>query len=262
MNVHRALAVAGLATAFSLAGCRASPTPEEPNRLAVSYAEAAKWNHEAFASSLCPYPKKTGFISGYECSDLTRERARCLAFILDRERASLVDQPDGKEWRDLDGFYEDWLRARCGVDESLLWVDLDTREWSDGTAQYLREDRCVQRMLEERLYFHASRVGRTDGFWRLVEARQAAGARVRAKLEQARAATEKPAVVNTDPIGSVRSESWRELVYRLDVALARPAILAQQHCRELHREGDCEAKLTLYFHSIGEDADGLDVCKF
>ncbi|WP_157370687.1 hypothetical protein [Vulgatibacter incomptus] len=101
-----------------------------------------------------------------------------------------------------------------------------------------------------------------DGFWRLVEVRQAAGGRALASLEQARAATEKPAVVKADLSGSVRPESWRELVYRLDVALARPPILAQRHCEMLRLEGDCETKLTLYFHSIGEDADGLVVCKF
>lgn len=244
-SIAASLVVAGLL----LGACRVEAKPKPaPARASL---EAAR--------SLCPYPKeKSPALS--VCGIVTHERASCLETELSRGSEARLALPQADRWRALERAYGEWYLARCGVDEMLWWVDLETREWSSGTAEGLPEDWCLQRMREERLFFHAARASGMGPFWKLVEERQAAGARILTSLKRARAATTKDAAPSPDPLGSVRPAQWRELVQGLDVAIDRPAILAQQHCKALGGPKGCVRLLTLYLHSIAADAHELDFC--
>jgi len=249
-----------LAVACLLSACRDSKA-ETPPSPPVRAAAKAVDSLTSFSAALCPLPPRDGFLASSQCWNQTRGRARCLEILASKERAALIASDGGETWWDLDGFYEQFARARCSVDEAVHWVEVTTREWSDGTAEGLRESWCQQRMLEERLFFHAARKGPIGDFWKLVEARQTTGLRARERLGRLRAAAGRDPVVSDDPVGSLRPERWREFVHQLDLALDRPAILAAQHCGALPTRQGCKEKLELYFHSIGWDAAKLDDCR-
>jgi len=249
----------GLAVTCLLSACRDSRAEGPPNP-PVQAKAMTEDPLASFSAALCPQPASDGFLARSQCWNQTRGRARCLEVLVGREKAAYVASDGGETWWDLDGFFEQFARGRCGIDESMHWVEVTTREWSDGTAEGLRESWSLQRMLEERLFLHSARRGPIEDFWKLVEARQKTGLRVREELRQLRAAAGRDPVVSDDPIGSLRPDRWREFVHQLDVALDRPAILSEQHCGALGARQGCKEKLELYFHSIGADATKLDGC--
>lgn len=213
----------------------------------------------SFAPSRCTNPGWSPAFA-FECAAVTFGRAHCLRLEWERLRVGLADTGRSEPWWDLETLFERWYEARCAVDEAVQWVDQRTREWSDGTASSLVENRCKQRMLEERLFLHEAVRGRSDAFARLVDARQEAGRRRRSELLRLRELASGEPNAPTGELGTVDPQRWREFVAWLDVAAEAPNQLARRHCKALRLGPDCEERLALYFHSVGADADALDIC--
>lgn len=205
-----------------------------------------------FREALCPFPTSMpGALSVYAA--VTGERTHCLekVWMLQRIRRMGADfTNDG--WRQ-DNAFESWAIAQCDVYEEKEWVYVPTREWSDGTAWGLRTDQCRQRMLEERLFLYEAKERGVHVFRKLVDARQAAGRRVREELVALREQTvQKPKP--REQYGPILPLRWREFIHHLDVVIETPRTLAQQHC-PFQRDGpaNCRERLENYFFSMGLD---------